>query len=204
MPPVTELKSPPDSRITGADSPVMALSSTDAAPSITSPSTGMTPCASISTTSPLRRSSALTLTESRPPRAQSLSFLASAVWRMPRSDSACARLRPSASASAKLANSTVNSSQIVIEKINPAGASPCPPSACKYRAPVTIVPRYTTNITGFRHWIRGSSLRSASSAAGPVSLRSRSESCWRAMDAFYRAPMSMKCSTSGPSASAGT
>ncbi len=32
VPPVTEAKSPPDSRITGADSPVMALSSTDAPP----------------------------------------------------------------------------------------------------------------------------------------------------------------------------
>ncbi len=41
VPPVTEEKSPPDSRITGADSPVMALSSTEAAPSSTSPSAGM-------------------------------------------------------------------------------------------------------------------------------------------------------------------
>ena len=41
VPPVTEAKSPPDSRITGADSPVMALSSTEAAPSMTSPSAGM-------------------------------------------------------------------------------------------------------------------------------------------------------------------
>ena len=41
MPPVTALLSPPASRITGADSPVMALSSTEAAPSITSPSAGI-------------------------------------------------------------------------------------------------------------------------------------------------------------------
>ena len=41
VPPVTAEKSPPDSRITGADSPVMALSSTEATPSITSPSAGM-------------------------------------------------------------------------------------------------------------------------------------------------------------------
>ena len=32
VPPVTEAKSPPDSRTTGADSPVMALSSTVATP----------------------------------------------------------------------------------------------------------------------------------------------------------------------------
>ena len=41
VPPVTAEKSPPDSRTTGADSPVMALSSTEATPSITSPSSGM-------------------------------------------------------------------------------------------------------------------------------------------------------------------
>ena len=40
VPPVTPLRSPPLSRITGALSPVMALSSTEAMPSITSPSTG--------------------------------------------------------------------------------------------------------------------------------------------------------------------
>ncbi|SQC88681.1 Uncharacterised protein [Klebsiella pneumoniae] len=49
---------PPDSRITGADSPVMALSSTEAPPSMTSPSQGIISPASTSTTSPLRRSSA--------------------------------------------------------------------------------------------------------------------------------------------------
>jgi len=41
VPPVTALLSPPASRITGADSPVIALSSTEAAPSITSPSAGI-------------------------------------------------------------------------------------------------------------------------------------------------------------------
>ncbi len=42
VPPVTAERSPPDSRMTGADSPVMADSSTDATPSTTSPSPGMT------------------------------------------------------------------------------------------------------------------------------------------------------------------
>ena len=41
VPPVTALKSPPLSRITGADSPVIADSSTEAKPSMTSPSAGM-------------------------------------------------------------------------------------------------------------------------------------------------------------------
>jgi hypothetical protein len=46
VPPVTDEKSPPDSRITGADSPVIALSSTEATPSRTCPSAGMTSLAS--------------------------------------------------------------------------------------------------------------------------------------------------------------
>ena len=38
VPPVTAERSPPDSRMTGADSPVIAASLTEATPSITSPS----------------------------------------------------------------------------------------------------------------------------------------------------------------------
>ena len=41
VPPVTALRSPPLSRMTGALSPVMALSSTEAAPATTSPSAGI-------------------------------------------------------------------------------------------------------------------------------------------------------------------
>ena len=41
VPPVTAERSPPASRMTGADSPVMALSSTDAAPMTISPSAGI-------------------------------------------------------------------------------------------------------------------------------------------------------------------
>ncbi len=52
VPPVTALRSPPDSRITGADSPVIADSSTEAMPSITVPSPGITSPASTTTTSP--------------------------------------------------------------------------------------------------------------------------------------------------------
>ena len=52
VPPVTALRSPPDSRITGADSPVMADSSTEAMPSITVPSPGISSPASTTTTSP--------------------------------------------------------------------------------------------------------------------------------------------------------
>ena len=52
VPPVTAERSPPASRITGADSPVTADSFTEAMPSTTSPSPGMTSPASTSTTSP--------------------------------------------------------------------------------------------------------------------------------------------------------
>ena len=54
VPPVTALRSPPLSRITGALSPVMALSSTLATPSMISPSPGTMSPASISTWSPAR------------------------------------------------------------------------------------------------------------------------------------------------------
>ena len=52
VPPVTAERSPPDSRITGADSPVIADSSTDAMPSTISPSEGMISPASHTTRSP--------------------------------------------------------------------------------------------------------------------------------------------------------
>ena len=58
VPPVTALRSPPDSRITGADSPVIADSSTVAMPSITVPSPGIISPASTTTTSPRRSSAA--------------------------------------------------------------------------------------------------------------------------------------------------
>ena len=65
MPPVTAERSPPDSRITGADSPVIADSSTEPTPSITSPSAGIISPASTITTSPRWSSGAGTLRPSR-------------------------------------------------------------------------------------------------------------------------------------------
>ena len=52
VPPVTEDRSPPDSRTTGADSPVIADSLTLATPSTTSPSPGITSPTSHTTRSP--------------------------------------------------------------------------------------------------------------------------------------------------------
>ncbi len=115
VPPVTALRSPPDSRITGADSPVIADSSTDAIPSITVPSPGITSPASTRTTSPLRSSDAA--------RSEPSSRRAMVSERMVRSVAACALPRPSASASARLAKITVSHSQIAIVALNQRGSS---------------------------------------------------------------------------------
>ena len=115
VPPVTAERSPPDSLITGADSPVIADSSTDATPSMTSPSPGMKSPAVTTTMSP-ERSFELG-THSVWPSLRKRWACVSA--RALRNVSACALPRPSAIASAKLAKSTVNHSQSVICSPNP-------------------------------------------------------------------------------------
>jgi hypothetical protein len=116
VPPVTDEKSPPASRMTGADSPVMALSSTEAAPSITSPSSGITSLGSTRTTLPLCSSLPLTSTMGALRRGSDSSFAVTS-WRALRNAAAWARPRPSATASAKLAKSTVNQSHSDTAKI---------------------------------------------------------------------------------------
>ena len=83
VPPVTALRSPPLSRMTGADSPVMAASSTLAMPSITSPSAGMTSPASQTTVSAFCKIGAGTFS-SRPFAGGAPSFPCApfAVWRL--------------------------------------------------------------------------------------------------------------------------
>ena len=181
VPPVTALKSPPDSRMTGADSPVMALSSTDATPSMTSPSAGITSPASTSTTSPLRRSVAWQRQPAAAMPAARCSFLAMTACFSARSDAACALLRPSASDSAKLANSTVNHSQTAMARMKPGLASPWPTSDCMNSSVVMMLPTYTTNMTGLRHCVRGSSFLNASTMAGPTSAASKSVKLLRDM-----------------------
>ena len=56
VPPVTAERSPPASRMTGADSPVMAASLTEATPSMISPSAGTTSPASTRITAPAKSS----------------------------------------------------------------------------------------------------------------------------------------------------
>ncbi len=146
VPPVTALRSPPLSRITGADSPVMADSSTVAAPSITSPSPGIIPPARTMTTSPRRRLSASTCAIS--PFASTLSAVVCV--RELRKALACALPRPSATASAKLANKTVNQSQSAIWAMTPRSFV-----GRKTSTVVSIAPTRVTNITGFLSIARG-------------------------------------------------
>ena len=112
VPPVTAERSPPDSRMTGADSPVIADSSTEPTPSMISPSAGMTSPASTTTTSPRCSSAAGTRAAVATQRS------AFVVVRVARSALACALPRPSAIASAKFANSTVSQSQTAIVATN--------------------------------------------------------------------------------------
>src|SRR6266850_2377174 len=162
VPPVTAERSPPDSRMTGADSPVIAASFTDATPSITSPSEGMLSPASTRTMSPTL--SAVPGTR-RKVLSQPVSSLAWLSVRVFFSDSACALPRPSATASAKLANSTVNHSHRMIWNVNPRFAPPVARSRTKITV-VSAATTSTTNITGLLTIRRGSSLTKADEIAG--------------------------------------
>ena len=142
VPPVTEVKSPPDSRITGADSPVMALSSTEAAPSMTSPSAGMT--------SPGLDQDDVALAQ----------LLAPDVHRVPvapsvgvvRASSPMTRLAhaaqrrglrlaaPLGEGLGEVREQHREHSQTVIARMKPAGASPWPPSAWTHRIAVRMLP----------------------------------------------------------------
>ena len=150
MPPVTALRSPPDSRITGADSPVIADSSTTAMPSTTSPSPGMT-CPAVTTQRFPDRSWVDGISCVLP---SGLSSQALVSWRLRRNVSACALPRPSATASAKLANRTVAHSHSVTSPTNTSGRA-------KNSIEVTTLPISTTNMTGMCTIVRGSSLTNA-------------------------------------------
>jgi len=163
VPPVTADLSPPASRMTGADSPVMAASLTEAIPSITSPSEGIRSPASTSTTWPGPSLSARVGTMS--PVFSSTISLALVSVLVLRKLAACALPRPSATASAKLANRTVNHSQMTIWNSKPR----CCPPVRRSRIRITVVSAVTTsstNITGFFISVRGLSLAKAEPTAG--------------------------------------
>ena len=72
-----------------------------------------------------------------------------------RSDSACALPRPSATASARLAKTTVSHSHTTVSQPNQDGSAIA-------RIVLQTAPISTMNMTGLRHSVRGLSLRSAS------------------------------------------
>ncbi len=139
VPPVTVSKSLPAARITGALSPVIALSLMEATPSMTSPSPGTRSPFSTSTMSPLRRF-ADGVGVCAASRLAFASRFAIVSRRALLSEAACALLRPSAIASAKFANSSVTHSQSVTARMKPAGASPVPVSAWIQRIVVRMLP----------------------------------------------------------------
>ncbi len=112
VPPVTPERSPPASLTTGADSPVMADSSTVATPSTISPSFGMTSPTDTYTMSPALSSSELT-SSVRP-----FTSLRASVFRLVFFNvSAWAFPLASARASAKFAKRTVNQSINVTQRV---------------------------------------------------------------------------------------
>ena len=109
VPPVTPHRSPPDSLITGADSPVMADSSTRAVPSMMSPSPGIYSPSSTSNDVAFHKVPRRHLFRA----AVTFTSGATSWFRVLLSDSALAFPRISASASAKFANKTVTHSQML-------------------------------------------------------------------------------------------
>src|SRR6266853_718199 len=166
VPPVTALRSPPASRMTGADSPVIADSSTEAMPSMMVPSLGIRSPASITTVSPLRSWEDDTRSSLPPTRRRAMVSV-----RARRSVAACAFPRPSASASAKLAKMSVNHNQSVIWPTKSESDAPRNSPAMKMIVVITE-PTSTTNMTGLRACQRGSSLVTLSISAGTMMLRS--------------------------------
>src|SRR5215472_16824533 len=138
----------------------MADSSTDATHSTTSPSPGLTSPAETMTKSPARslEPGTVSVLPLGRRRLASVSDLAR------RRVSACALPRPSAMASAKFANNTVNHSHAVICRSKPNAGLFLAMSLIR-RAVVITLPTSTTNMTGFFIMVRGFSLRIASFTA---------------------------------------
>ena len=146
VPPVTEEKSPPASLVTGADSPVIADSSTEAIPSITSPSLGINSFVLTITTSPFFSSEAFTSFSS--PLSKSKCAMVSFFVFF--KDSACALPRPSATDSAKFANKTVINRITATKPLYTLRVLSSPNTVGKMvRTSAMKNPISTTNITGF-------------------------------------------------------
>src|SRR6266404_2808830 len=149
--------------MTGALSPVIADSSTEATPSTISPSPGMNSPAETITRSSFLSCGAGTSSVWEPESTRCAIVSVFALRRL----SACALPRPSAIASAKFANNTVNQSQRVICNSNPAFVTPgigamIPRINCKV---VRTLPTSTTNMTGLPIILRGFNLTNESTIA---------------------------------------
>ena len=145
VPPVTAERSPPASRMTGADSPVIADSSTEPTPSTISPSAGITSPASTTTRSP-RASSGAGTSSIAPVAARRWAVV---VVRVARRALACALPRPSAIASAKLSagSRTVSQSQREMTPTNQSDAV-WPRASSSTKMPVVMaLPSSTMNMT---------------------------------------------------------
>jgi len=160
VPAVTAERSPPASRITGALSPVIAASFTDATPETTSPSEGMRSPVWTSTMSPTFSWLAGTVSYLRP---SPLSRLAVSSAFVARKLAACALPLPSASASAKVPNSTVSHSQATSCSLKPIERSSCP---IRSRTVISVATVAVTNMTGFRTSRPGASLVKEAPSAG--------------------------------------
>ena len=139
VPPVTALRSPPASRITGALSPVMAASLTEATP-FDDLTVGRDEVVRLH-----QHHVALAQAEDETASNRAVRFgrgsrLACRSRRALRRDAACALPRPSAMASAKFAKSTVNQSHRETQKMNQPGASPLPTTAWNQRRVVRMEP----------------------------------------------------------------
>ncbi len=88
-----------------------------------------------------------------------------------RSVSACALPRPSAIASAKLANSTVNQRNSATRPVNTFSFEVEEPRSLKNKIVVSTEPTPTTNITGLRMRVRGLSLTKLSTDCPTDDLR---------------------------------
>ena len=195
---MTEEKSPPASLTTGADSPVMADSSTDAIPSMTIPSFGISSPVFTITISPFFRepASIVIVVPSSFKRFAEVSFLV--FFKL----SACAFPLPSAIDSAKFANMTVMKriNEIIPLNILKSASFSVNNEGLIVKINVKKKPISTTNMTGFLIKTLGSNFfKESIKALFTISLEI-DLTCFLLIVDY---PQMLKCSAIGPKAKAG-
>ncbi|MPM99810.1 hypothetical protein SDC9_147004 [bioreactor metagenome] len=172
VPPVTALLSPPDSRTTGADSPVIAASLTSAAPFTTSPSPGITSFAFTRTRSFFRRSDE-DISVKAASKESVASFLAGTLVFDCLRDAALAFPRPSDRDSAKFENITVSHSQKDTKPVKKEDSGVAEKIPMAKLIVVRIPPISTSSITGFPFCLRRSSFITELMSASRMSFGSK-------------------------------